>query len=729
VLDENWRPIEMSNRIKSRIEARGARGDIAKCLAELVKNCDDTYYRLEKKGQQASGKIEIGYWHSIMEKRSVLTGFYVRDWGEGMTQERMCKAYESYGEDTSFGGRNAAIGVGGKDALYGMENCFIISIRDRAISYTQIRTKDGLLECNGARFENPLALNKINKEARLNEPLSIDKNGTIVLFRIPKNSPHPHLARLKERLENYYTLRSILENPCRKVYLVDVKKGTRQQVSHKPKQGDLINQSKFAIEYRGKSFEVEVTIRKSNEELSKERDLGDNLLVLDDQGAILDNILFGFETYTAANLLFGEVIIHDWRGLYKIDETVLTDNREGLDFGNQFNKELRDKVSQILKPLIETTTIEQKKAPDLDVSIKKRIKDAFSYINKLVEKEAGGEYEGEQEPEEITPEGILFSRSSMRLLLGQEKKIYLYLNPNKVPPDSAILIDLVGDGVEVDPRVLTRTPSKYETEKTNFLRFLVKATKLDGHALLKASYNQLETEIEITVIPEEEILPKNGFCFNPESVTITKGKKRKLRLIIDTRVVRRGTIVTLDSLDDRIEVMYKRFVVLPPNLGNNLREEWLPIICNSDGVRTQIIARTITDKGEIETSCSVKVTEKEPPKQFLTDFQLDREKDGHQRASYEKGIVYVHVNAPVLSSYFGNYQDRLNQKKEADAIAILADTILQCVTKEWAKYLLDKGVEVALGSNPEIETERIRNKLEYKYGAIIHEKISAKIGK
>jgi len=57
----------------------------------------------------------------------------------------------------------------------------------------------------------------------------------------------------------------------------------------------------------------------------------------------------------------------------------------------------------------------------------------------------------------------------------------------------------------------------------------------------------------------------------------------------------------------------------------------------------------------------------------------------------------------------------------------LADTVLQCVTKEWAKFLLDRGVEVPLGANPEIEVERIRNKLEYKYGAEIHGRITAKM--
>lgn len=731
MISENWRPVEFSNRIKGRIQERGARGDIAKCLAELVKNCDDSYYRLEKRGTTSSGKIEIGYWHSVMKKRNVLTGFYVRDWGEGMTPETIRKAYESYGEDTAFGGRNAAIGVGGKDALYGMEQCFVISVKDGSIVYTKIRTnKVGvgkILECTGAKLTNPQILDEINKDANLwFEPLSIEKNGTIVLFRIPKNSPHPHLSRLRERLENYYTLRNILENPGRKVFLVDVKKGSRQQISRNPKEGELINQSMFDSVYREQSFEVEVVVKKAKEQLVKDRDVGYNLLVQDEEGAVLDNILFGFETYTAANQFFGTVTIRNWRALYKIDEMVLTDNREGLDFSNEFNKILREKVSTILKPLIEASSNEQKKASDLEAGIRRRIKDAFAYINKLVEKEAGGEYEGESEPEGIKPEGLLFFMPSIKLLLGQEKKLYLYFNPDRVPPNSVILIDVNGDGVQVDPPTFVRTPLKYDKGETNFLRLTVKGTKLDGHTILRASYNELETETEIQVISEEAIAPNGGFAFNPEKVTISKGQKKKLRLIIDTRVVQRGRVVTVESLNDGIEVLYRKFVVLPPNLGDNLREEWLPVEAKAEKVHTQIIARTMANGKEVEASCSVKVAEKEPPRQFLTGFRLDKERDGHQRASYEKGIVYVHVSSPVLTSYFGVDQDRLNKEKEADAIAILADTILQCVTNEWAKYLLEKGVEIALGSNLELEKERIRNKLEYKYGAIIHSKISAR---
>lgn len=728
---ENWKPVEFSNRIKSRIQARGTRGEIAKCLAELVKNADDTYYRLQKQGLPALGSIEIGYWHSMMKKRSAVTGFYVRDWGEGMSQATLAKAYESYGEDTAFGGRNAAIGVGGKDAFYGMEQCYVVSVKDHVAVCTSFRTsKDGVLECTGARIAGAQILDKINKEANLRrDPLQEEKNGTIVLFRIPKNAHHPHFQRLEDRLEKYYTLRNIFEDSSRKVTLIDVKKGTSTQISHKPLKGEIVHQSQICISHSGHSYDVEVIIYEANENLSKERDVGDDLLVQDDQGAVLDNTLFGFENYSAANSLFGKVIIHGWRDLYKVDETVLTDNREGLDFNNRFNKELRDKLSKILKPLIEANADEQTKTADLNSSLKKRINDAFSYINKLVEKEIGGEFEGEIEKLEEAPEGLQFSLSSMRLLLDQEKRLYLYVNPERVPPDSAILLDLTGDGVRIDPSTVVRTMPKYEERKVPSISVKIKGIKVGGHSTLKATYNELQTQTEINVVPEEVFSPKNGFAFEPEKVSITKGKKRNLRLVIDTRVVRRGTVVMLESQDERIRISYGKFIVLPPNLGENLREELLPVIGEVEGIHSQVIARTMAGRGEIEASCSVRVVEKEPPRQFLAGFHLDRERDGHQRASYEKGMVYVHVKSPVLQSYFGDEQAKLNEEKRVDAVAILADTILQCVTKEWAKYLLDKGVEVALGSNPEIEVERIRNNLEFKYGAEIHQKISAKVGK
>jgi hypothetical protein len=54
----------------------------------------------------------------------------------------------------------------------------------------------------------------------------------------------------------------------------------------------------------------------------------------------------------------------------------------------------------------------------------------------------------------------------------------------------------------------------------------------------------------------------------------------------------------------------------------------------------------------------VKVIDKVPPKQFFKDLKLDDTKDGHQRASFENGTVFIHVNSPVLKKYFGEHQEK-----------------------------------------------------------------------
>jgi hypothetical protein len=54
----------------------------------------------------------------------------------------------------------------------------------------------------------------------------------------------------------------------------------------------------------------------------------------DDLGAILDNTLFGYDENIAAKKFFGKITIHNWRELYRQDDSIMTDNREGLDYNN-----------------------------------------------------------------------------------------------------------------------------------------------------------------------------------------------------------------------------------------------------------------------------------------------------------------------------------------------------------------------------------------------------------
>ncbi len=105
-----------NSRLVAKIQKKGIRGELNKRLAELIKNADDAYDRLELDNKKTSGIIEVAY-DKIKPKTGKgfsIRGFYVRDFGSGMSLEQVKKAYygeKNYGSDTSGETRNGAIGV------------------------------------------------------------------------------------------------------------------------------------------------------------------------------------------------------------------------------------------------------------------------------------------------------------------------------------------------------------------------------------------------------------------------------------------------------------------------------------------------------------------------------------------------------------------------------------------------------------------------------------------
>jgi hypothetical protein len=79
----------------------------------------------------------------------------------------------------------------------------------------------------------------------------------------------------------------------------------------------------------------------------------------------------------------------------------------------------------------------------------------------------------------------------------------------------------------------------------------------------------------------------------------------------------------------------------------------------------------------------VKVIDKVLPKQFFKYLKLNDTKDGHQRASFENGKVFIHVNSPVLKKYFGEHQEVLNGKKERSAVAMLLTLHCNAYQEKW----------------------------------------------
>jgi hypothetical protein len=118
---------------------------------------------------------------------------------------------KSYGEDTSKNRRNGAIGVGGKDALIGMVNVDIITIKDRIPTLIHAKTEDGLLRTEIIEQQESVlkAISIINNQIPKMKPLKLDTSGTFLRFEFPDNRRGIRFTTIWEELKGYYTLRNI----------------------------------------------------------------------------------------------------------------------------------------------------------------------------------------------------------------------------------------------------------------------------------------------------------------------------------------------------------------------------------------------------------------------------------------------------------------------------------------------------------------------------------------
>ena len=404
-----FKPMGLDPRFIARIQKKGTRSELNKRLAELIKNADDAYDRLELDDKKTSGIIEVAY-DKIKTKTGKgfsIRGFYVRDFGSGMSLEQVKEAYygeKNYGSDTSGETRNGAIGVGGKDCFHGMKDCFILTVQDGVLTVVEIQTQpNGQLGSTVlAKEEDTLPImEQVNQQITKGfrtfndkhtsrsglEPISLSKNQTLAMFRLPDTDSGARPDTLVDQLRTFYTLRWILESDIRTVRLTDLANSQTQLLQHIPIPCEVLFEKTVTIPFKNVPYEVKIEFRKSEKDLNHRASYGYGILIRDNRGAILDNQMYGFEKDSAASKLFGTVIFNDWKKLYRESGgEILTDNREGLDYKHPVNKTLENHILTHLKPLIVIEREKQGDRPELNKNQSKNIRKAFDYMNKMIDK-------------------------------------------------------------------------------------------------------------------------------------------------------------------------------------------------------------------------------------------------------------------------------------------------------------------------------------------------------
>ena len=737
--DTGFVPLTGGARWMGRQMRKGVRGNITKRIAELIKNSDDAYDRLELKGQKTSGIIEIACdtLKNTSGKGSSVKGFLVRDFGSGMSYDKVKSAYFGgvHGNDTSEETRNGAIGVGGKDAFVDMENCTVLTVHEGVLTVVElISDKVGQISTKILTDDNTVAAlafaNKLLKKGKLEE-ICLSKNQTLAMFRLPDSTSGPRIDKLIENLRTFSTLRWIMESDIRSIKFTNLMNATTVKLSHKPLTGHLLDADTFEIAFNQIPYEVKVEFRKSDEDLSHNANNGYGILIQSGRGAILDNQMYGFESDSAASKIFGKVIFNDWKKLYRESGgQILTDNREGLEYQHEVNSILKTRILTKLKKIVDDERQKQGNNPKLDRTLDTNIKKAMSLLNKLIDKKPTLDV---PEPPRSTPDGLEFESSSYSFAPKKPQIIKLYLNPSKIPQNSDIVLLLNGVGITINPDSIIQTPEQYDSEP--FVEIEVTGKELttkSTRTTLKAIYGDLEAETEIYICFEHDFQPKNGFSFRPVKINLIPNKSRKIKLVIDTNLISVGTPIFLTSNDDRLKFSPETLTVSgPPNFGKYLTEETISISSDKLGLNAKLLAETETKASsnmgqgvkEIRTStCDIIVKEKEPPKTFFKGYEIDRKGNKRVRSRFKDGMVYIHVNAPIQRETFGQNQEYLIREKTETALSMLADTVVYRMTYELAKHQVETGI-VDVVDDELTAIEITQNELEYEYGLGLYQTI------
>ncbi len=733
---ENWEPIRASQRHTFRQMRRASRSIIRR-LVEFITNSDDSYFRLEKEGKSIRGLIEIGYWKRPKErskKYPVIKGFYVRDYAEGMDENLVAQAFgrESYGAPTSRSARRGCIGQGAKDALFGLEKCYVISVKNGALTAIQFMT-DRTTGLNSRRLgqdaSQKLLLDFDQKTAGHVDPISLAKNQTHAYFEIPKEMTSPRVETVIEAIQTFYMLRKILSDDSRKVELIDIDTGVSNTLRIKPTEGETIYRNTFSITYSGSSYQTQLEIKRAQRDLIQEGERREGgLLIVDEDNAVLDLTLMGFETNPAARRLFGETRIRGFKKIYEKDETVINDDRTGLDYNHEFNSLLRKQIVSTLDKIVaeeEKRRISQ--SPVINRVLDKRIRSALEKINSLIRREISDLYQTEDVGTyEGPPETLAFIPMETALFRGETREVRLLINGKLIEKRTVVNIDYYSEEIEVEPagELTVDNPQRLEVVS---IPLAITGKEVVTEAIITAKLGAFPPANLIVRVEAPEVLqPRNGFEFMPDWARVAKASKKKLRLVVDTTLVPPGKLVKVESTNSKIEIAgYNLFPVPLPLPDSAISQVF--IRCKSDEVGEE--GEIIASSEDREAFVHVKVVEPTERHGLFTDYVLDRDADERQRYSFTTrgergGVIHVHTRAPVLKSYFGNNNELLNEDPRAQVL--LCDTILSCISYEWAKIRVQEGIETVLGPEYE-EIQRVARKIEHQFGTKIHEWIMGTI--
>ncbi|MHB1374435.1 MAG: ATP-binding protein [Thauera sp.] len=325
---------------------------IEKALVELVTNSDDSYARLERGGQAASGRIVVQY--ERHRHGALLT---VADQAEGLPFDKAC-AILSYGGAHSLlaqglaGGRGY-FGRGLKQAIFGLGSGWLETIHDGRLARIELfRGEDGAyLYDDGGHDREASAADR--------ERLGIPANGTRVAIVI--DSPQASISQfgaLVHALASNIYLRDVLARRALEVVQlkdgVEVGRSGRVTFDEPPAVVLLGPDLPGQFQHEHQSYPFALTLKRAlGAELVPRGDERTSGLLVLSGTAVLDCQFFDHENQVGTEYLFGTLRCDALIDRLAQGEAVISDERAGLNPKAPIVAALYRAVSRLIAPHVQ----------------------------------------------------------------------------------------------------------------------------------------------------------------------------------------------------------------------------------------------------------------------------------------------------------------------------------------------------------------------------------------
>jgi hypothetical protein len=414
--------------------------DLLKGFLELITNSDESYARLEAKGIETSGRIEVEIDRRPRKKETLIR---VIDWAEGMDETQFEKCVGHYGEDTSGQIGRGIFGMGLKDTINAFGEGKITSFKEGS------RYDCSLTNIEDLEIETSRATNAADKREFRNS-----SGGTVV--EIVVHNPKvkiPLLDSLRQQLQTHVCLRAIMADPKRTVVLRDLRGGSADELRYKEPDGDFILEHANLKLGSYPEIQATLTIKRATgpDTLSQSGSFRTGGILITSKRTNHEATLFGFDEDPHAAKLFGELRCDAIYDLQAAGDPIVDKNRNGLRKDHPLTKELFDSARREIERIVAAEKEEEKRKKtclEREETLR-RFRDAVRNLNEIASKELqlggpgrGPGPEGSREVR-VPQDGFEFIPDSYRIVVAERDVLKL-----RIQVDGSTGI-AVGDRVEI----------------------------------------------------------------------------------------------------------------------------------------------------------------------------------------------------------------------------------------------------------------------------------------